>query len=119
MDQIKMIVHLIRSKGVGVFFCTQSPTDLPSSILSQLGNRIQHAIRVFTPNDADALKKTVNTYPRSDFYEIDKILTSLGTGKALVTVLNEKGIPTEVVATILTSPARVWALQIILITRRL
>ena len=107
MDQIEMIIRLIRSKGVGVFFCTQSPTDVPSSILSQLGNRVQHAIRVFTPNDADALKKTVNTYPRSDFYEIDKILTSLGTGQALVTVLNEKGIPTEVVATMLTSPRSV------------
>ncbi|MBG6235480.1 DNA helicase HerA-like ATPase [Pedobacter sp. CAN_A7] len=107
MDQIEMIIRLIRSKGVGVFFCTQSPTDVPASILSQLGNRVQHAIRVFTPNDADALKKTVNTYPRSDFYEIDKILTSLGTGQALVTVLNEKGIPTEVVATMLTSPRSV------------
>ena len=107
MDQIELIIRLIRSKGVGVFFCTQSSTDVPSSILSQLGNRIQHAIRVFTPNDADALKKTVNTYPRSDFYEIDKILTSLGTGQALITVLNEKGVPTEVVATMLTSPRSV------------
>lgn len=107
MEQIETIIRLIRSKGVGVFFCTQSPTDVPQSILSQLGNRIQHALRVFTPNDADAMKKTVNTYPRSDFYEIDKILTALGTGQALVTVLNEKGIPTEVAATMLTPPRAV------------
>lgn len=107
MEQIETIIRLIRSKGVGVFFCTQSPTDVPASILSQLGNRVQHALRVFTPNDADALKKTVNTYPRSAFYEIDQVLTSLGTGQALVTVLNEKGIPTEVVATMLTPPKAV------------
>jgi len=104
LEQIETIIRLIRSKGIGVFFCTQSPTDIPESVLSQLGNRIQHALRVFTPNDADALKKTVNTYPRSDFYKIDQILTSLGTGQALITVLNEKGIPTEVAATMLTPP---------------
>lgn len=104
LEQIETIIRLIRSKGIGVFFCTQSPTDVPESVLSQLGNRIQHALRVFTPNDADALKKTVNTYPRSEFYEIDQVLTSLGTGQALITVLNEKGIPTEVAATMLTPP---------------
>lgn len=104
LEQIETIIRLIRSKGIGVFFCTQSPSDVPESVLSQLGNRIQHALRVFTPNDADALKKTVNTYPRSDFYRIDQILTTLGTGQALITVLNEKGIPTEVAATMLTPP---------------
>jgi DNA helicase HerA-like ATPase len=104
LEQIETIIRLIRSKGIGVFFCTQTPTDVPESVLSQLGNRIQHALRVFTPNDADAMKKTVNTYPRSDFYKIDQILTSLGTGQALITVLNEKGIPTEVAATMLTPP---------------
>ncbi|MBE5318953.1 DUF853 family protein [Pedobacter sp. MR2016-19] len=104
LEQIETIIRLIRSKGVGVFFCTQAPTDVPESVLGQLGNRVQHALRAFTPNDVDALKKTVNTYPKSDFYEIDKILTSLGTGQALVTVLNEKGIPTEVSATMLTPP---------------
>lgn len=104
LEQIETIIRLIRSKGIGVFFCTQSPSDVPESVLSQLGNRIQHALRVFTPNDADALKKTVNTYPRSDFYKIDQILTALGTGQALITVLNEKGIPTEVAATMLTPP---------------
>ncbi len=107
LEQIEQIIRLIRSKGVGVFFCTQAPTDVPESVLGQLGNRVQHALRAFTPNDADALKKTVKTYPRSDFYEIDTILTSLGTGQALITVLNEKGIPTEVAATHLTPPRAV------------
>ncbi|MEI5984009.1 helicase HerA-like domain-containing protein [Sphingobacterium sp. PU5-4] len=105
LTQIEQIVRLIRSKGVGVFFCTQAATDIPESVLGQLGNRIQHALRAFTPNDAENLRKTVKTYPTSEFYEIDKILTSLGTGQALVTVLNDKGIPTEVVATHLV-PAR-------------
>lgn len=103
--QIEQIVRLIRSKGVGVFFCTQAATDIPESVLGQLGNRIQHALRAFTPNDAENLRKTVKTYPISEFYQIDKVLTSLGTGQALVTVLNDKGIPTEVVATHLV-PAR-------------
>ncbi|MFD2967045.1 helicase HerA-like domain-containing protein [Sphingobacterium bambusae] len=99
LTQVEQIVRLIRSKGVGVFFCTQAATDIPESVLGQLGNRVQHALRAFTPNDAENLRKTVRTYPHSKFYEIDKILTSLGTGQALITVLNDKGIPTEVVAT--------------------
>lgn len=107
LEQIETIIRLIRSKGIGVFFCTQSPTDVPESVLAQLGNRVQHALRAFTPNDVDALKKTVNTYPKSEFYEIDKMLTSLGTGQALITVLNEKGIPTQVAATMLTPPRSV------------
>lgn len=105
LTQIEQIIRLIRSKGVGVFFCTQAATDVSESVLSQLGNRVQHALRAFTPNDAENLRKTVKTYPTSQFYEIDKILTSLGTGQALITVLNDKGIPTEVVATHLV-PAR-------------
>ncbi|MDR2283713.1 MAG: DUF853 domain-containing protein, partial [Sphingobacterium sp.] len=105
LTQIEQIVRLIRSKGIGVFFCTQAATDIPESVLGQLGNRIQHALRAFTPNDAENLRKTVKTYPTSEFYQIDKVLTSLGTGQALVTVLNDKGIPTEVVATHLV-PAR-------------
>ncbi|TKB98921.1 helicase HerA-like domain-containing protein [Pedobacter cryophilus] len=104
LEQIEQVIRLIRSKGVGVFFCTQAASDIPESILGQLGNRIQHALRAFTPNDVEALRKTVKTFPRSDFYEIDTVLTSLGTGQALITVLNEKGIPTEVVATHLTPP---------------
>ncbi|QBQ39976.1 DUF853 family protein [Sphingobacterium psychroaquaticum] len=105
MSQIEQIVRLIRSKGVGVFFCTQASTDIPESVLGQLGNRVQHALRAFTPNDAENLRKTVKTYPHSDFYAIDSVLTSLGIGQALITVLNDKGIPTEVVATHLV-PAR-------------
>ena len=105
LTQVEQIVRLIRSKGIGIFFCTQAASDIPASVLGQLGNRIQHALRAFTPNDADNLRKTVKTYPYSPFYEIDKVLTALGTGQALVTVLNDKGIPTEVVATHLV-PAR-------------
>jgi DNA helicase HerA-like ATPase len=104
LTQIEQIVRLIRSKGVGVFFCTQAASDIPESVLGQLGNRIQHALRAFTPNDAEALRKTVKTYPHSDFYALEKVLTSLGTGQALITVLNDKGIPTEVVATHLIPP---------------
>ncbi len=107
LEQIETVVRLIRSKGIGVFFCTQSPMDIPESVLAQLGNRVQHALRAFTPNDVEALRKTVNTYPKSEFYEIDRMLTALGTGQALITVLNEKGIPTEVVATHLTPPRSV------------
>ena len=80
---------MIRSKGVGVFFVTQSPTDLPSDVLGQLGNRIQHALRAFTPEDADALRKTVRTYPTSDLYDLEELLTSLGIGEAAVTLLDE------------------------------
>lgn len=104
MEQIEKVVRLIRSKGVGIFFCTQMAQDIPNSVLSQLGNRVQHVLRAFTPKDAEGLKQTVKTYPRSDFYEIDEILTTLGIGQALITVLNEKGIPTEVVATHLVPP---------------
>lgn len=107
LNQVDQIIRLIRSKGVGVFFCTQANTDIPENVLGQLGNRIQHALRAFTPNDAEALRKTVKTYPHSDFYEIDRILTQLGTGQALITVLNDKGIPTEVVATHLVPPRAV------------
>jgi DNA helicase HerA-like ATPase len=109
LEQIETIIRLIRSKGIGVFFCTQTPMDVPESVLGQLGNRVQHALRAFTPNDVEALKKTVNTYPRSEFYEIDRVLTSLGTGQALITVLNEKGIPTEVAATHLSPPRAIMA----------
>ncbi len=104
MDQIEQVIRLIRSKGIGVFFCTQQPTDVPDSVLAQLGNRFQHVLRAFTPNDADNLAKVVKTYPKSDYYDINKTLTSLGIGQALITVLNEKGIPTEVAATHLTPP---------------
>jgi len=105
MDQIEQVIRLIRSKGVGVFFCTQLTLDVPSSVLSQLGNRIHHVIRAFTPNDVKDLKETVKTFPKSEFYDIEKQFTQLGIGQAFITVLNEKGIPTETVVTHLAPPA--------------
>lgn len=104
LEQIEQIVRLIRSKGVGIFFCSQLSQDLPDTVLSQLGNRVQHVLRSFTPNDAKALRETVKTYPRSEFYTIDETLTQMGIGQALVTVLNSKGIPTEVAYTHLVPP---------------
>lgn len=96
LQQVEQTVKLIRSKGVGVFFCTQLPTDVPNAVLSQLGARIQHALRAFTPDDQKALNKTVRTYPKTEHYDLEKALTSLGTGEAIVTVLSEKGAPTPV-----------------------
>jgi uncharacterized protein len=107
LEQIEQIIRLIRSKGVGVFFCSQSPLDVPDSVLGQLGTRVQHALRAFTPNDADNLKKTARTYPKSEFYEIDTVLTSLGIGQAMITTLTEKGIPTEPAAIHLFPPRSV------------
>jgi hypothetical protein len=95
---------MIRSKGVGVFFVTQAPTDVPSPVLGQLGNRVQHALRAFTPEDADALRKTVRTYPTSDLYDLETLLTTLGIGEAAVTVLDERGVPTPVVHTRMRAP---------------
>ena len=88
IGQVVQTVKLIRSKGVGVFFCSQLPTDIPNDVLSQLGARVQHALRAFTPDDQKALSKTVKTYPVSDVYKLDQALTSLGTGEAIVTVLS-------------------------------
>lgn len=105
MDQIEQVIRLIRSKGVGVFFCTQLTQDVPPSVLSQLGNRVHHVIRAFTPNDVKDLKETIKTFPRSDFYDLEKEFTQLGIGQAFITVLNEKGIPTETVVTHLAPPA--------------
>ena len=107
MDQIEQVIRLIRSKGVGIFFCTQVTQDVPASVLSQLGNRIHHVIRAFTPNDVQALKLTVRSFPKSEFYDMEKQFTQLGTGQAFITVLNEKGIPTETVVTHLAPPASV------------
>jgi len=104
LEQIERTARLIRSKGVGVYFVTQAPTDVPSSVLSQLGNRVQHALRAFTPEDADALRKTVRTFPTSDFYNVEKLLTSLGIGEAAVTVLSPRGVPTPLAATRLAAP---------------
>ncbi|MEV0031551.1 helicase HerA-like domain-containing protein [Nocardia sp. NPDC050793] len=104
LDQVEQTVKLIRSKGVGVFFCTQLPTDIPNPVLSQLGARIQHALRAFTPDDQKALSKTVRTYPKTTVYDLEKALTSLGTGEAMVTVLSEQGAPTPVAWTRIQPP---------------
>jgi uncharacterized protein len=103
-DQIEAIVKLIRSKGVGIYFCTQNPTDIPDAILSQLGMKVQHALRAFTARDRKEIKQTAENYPLSDFYKTDQVLTSMGIGEALVTALNEKGIPTPLAATYLRAP---------------
>ncbi|MFC3896404.1 helicase HerA-like domain-containing protein [Lentzea rhizosphaerae] len=104
LDQITQTVKLIRSKGIGVFFCTQLPTDIPNDVLSQLGARVQHALRAFTPDDQKALSRTVKTYPNTPHYDLEKALTSLGIGEAIITVLSEKGAPTPVAWTRLRAP---------------
>jgi DNA helicase HerA-like ATPase len=104
LESVERTVRMIRSKGVGVFFVTQQPTDVPRSVLAQLGNRVQHALRAFTPEDADALRKVVRTYPTSELYDLEKLLTELGIGEAAVTVLTEKGVPTPVVHTRMQAP---------------
>ncbi|MBD7949867.1 helicase HerA-like domain-containing protein [Oerskovia rustica] len=101
--QVVQTVRLIRSKGVGVFFVTQSPKDVPADVLAQLGNRVQHALRAFTPDDAAALRAAVRTFPRSP-YDLEQLLQSLGTGEAVVTVLTEKGAPTPVAWTRVRAP---------------
>lgn len=104
LEQIETIVKLIRSKGVGIYFCTQNPQDVPASVLSQLGLKIQHALRAFTAQDRKMIKLTSENYPLSEFYKTDELLTSLGIGEAAITVLNEKGIPTPLAATLLCAP---------------
>ncbi|WNM20049.1 helicase HerA-like domain-containing protein [Flavobacterium capsici] len=104
LDQIETIVKLIRSKGIGVYFVTQNPMDVPASVLAQLGLKIQHALRAFTAKDRQAIKQTAENYPTSKYYKTDEVLTSLGIGEAFVTALNEKGIPTPLVATMLRAP---------------
>jgi DNA helicase HerA-like ATPase len=105
LDQIQRVVRLIRSKGVGVYLVTQTPKDVPEDVLAQLGSRIQHALRAHTPDDDKALKATVRTYPKTEFYDLEETLTSLGTGEAVVTVLDARGRPTPVVAARLIPPA--------------
>jgi DNA helicase HerA-like ATPase len=109
LDQVEQTVKLIRSRGVGVFFCTQLPTDIPNEVLSQLGARIQHALRAFTPDDQKALTRTVRTYPKTDVYDLASALTSLGIGEAVVTVLSERGAPTPVAWARLRSPRSLMA----------
>ena len=104
VDSIEQTVRLIRSKGVGVFFVTQVATDIAPGVLAQLGNRVQHALRAFTPQDAKALRATVSTFPKSEYYDIEAMLPALGTGEAAVTILDEDGVPTPVVQTKLSPP---------------
>jgi uncharacterized protein len=105
LNQIETIVKLIRSKGVGIYFITQNPTDVPSAVLSQLGLKIQHALRAFTANDRKAIKSAAENYPITDFYEVDQLLTELGIGEAFVTALNENGIPTPLVHVMMRPPS--------------
>lgn len=105
LNQIETIIKLIRSKGVGIIFCTQNPTDVPPAVLGQLGLKIQHALRAFTAKDRQMIKLTAENYPLSEFYKTDELLTSLGIGEAAVTLLNEKGIPTPLAAVHLCAPA--------------
>jgi len=104
LQQILTIIKLIRSKGVGVFFCTQNPTDIPAGVLSQLGLKVQHALRAFTAADRKAIKQAAENYPESTFYKTEDLITQLGIGEAFVTLLNEKGIPTPLVHCMLCSP---------------
>jgi DNA helicase HerA-like ATPase len=108
LDSIAQTVRLIRSKGVGVFFVTQTPKDVPDDVLAQLGSRVQHQLRAHTPNDAKALKATVSTFPSSS-YDLGEVLTQLGIGEAIVTVMNEKGAPTPVAWTRLRAPQSLMA----------
>ena len=104
LDQIESIVKLIRSKGIGLYFVTQNPTDVPDDVLAQLGLKIQHALRAFTANDRKAIKLTAQNYPITEFYDTAEVLTSLGTGEALVSALDEKGRPTPLAATMMRAP---------------
>lgn len=104
LDQIEVIIKLIRSKGIGIFFITQNPIDIPDSILSQLGLKIQHALRAFTAKDRKSIQKAAENFPETEYYDTDELITQMGIGEALVTVLNEKGIPTPLVHTYLRPP---------------
>jgi uncharacterized protein len=104
LQQIETVIKLIRSKGVGIFFCTQNPQDVPASVLAQLGLKVQHALRAFTAADRKVIKQAAQNYPETEFYDVDELLTQLGIGEAFVTMLNEKGIPTPLVHTMLVPP---------------
>lgn len=104
LDQVETVIKLIRSKGVGIFFITQNPVDIPNIVLSQLGLKVQHALRAFTARDRKAIKLASENFPISDYYNIEEVITNLGIGEALVTALNEKGIPTPLAHTMLRAP---------------
>lgn len=105
LQQILTVIKLIRSKGVGIFFCTQNPQDIPAGVLAQLGLKIQHALRAFTAADRKTIKQAAENYPETEYYDVDSLMTQLGTGEAFVTLLNEKGIPTPIVHTMLIPPS--------------
>jgi DNA helicase HerA-like ATPase len=104
MQQMEAIIKLVRSKGVGIYFITQNPADIPESILAQLGMKVQHSLRAFTAKDRKAIKMAAENYPITEFYETEDLLTSLGIGEAIVSVLNEKGIPTPLAHTLMRAP---------------
>jgi hypothetical protein len=104
MEQLETVIKLIRSKGIGIYFCTQNPQDIPAPILSQLGLKVQHALRAFTAADRKTIKQAAENFPETEFYQTDELLTQMGIGEALVTLLNEKGIPTPLVHTLLCPP---------------
>lgn len=104
LDQIETVIKLIRSKGIGVFFCTQNPMDIPQAVLGQLGMKVQHALRAFTAVDRKAIKQAAENYPETGYYKTENLLTQLGIGEALVTMLNEKGIPTPLVHVMMAPP---------------
>lgn len=104
LQQIETIIKLIRSKGIGIFFCTQNPMDVPASVLAQLGLKVQHALRAFTAADRKVIRQTAENYPETEFYKTDDLITQLGIGEALVTMLNEKGIPTPLVHCMIRPP---------------
>jgi hypothetical protein len=104
LQQIETVVKLIRSKGVGIIISTQNPQDIPASVLSQLGLKVQHALRAFTAADRKTIKQAAENYPETSYYEVNQLITELGIGEALITMLNEKGIPTPLVHTLLASP---------------
>jgi hypothetical protein len=104
LEQIEQVVKLIRSKGVGVFFVTQSPKDISADVLGQLGHRVQHALRAFTPDDEKALRAAARTFPKTEYYDVEETLTTLGIGEALITVLDRKGRPSPPFATRLIPP---------------
>jgi DNA helicase HerA-like ATPase len=104
LQQVETVIKLIRSKGIGIFFVTQNPMDVPTSVLAQLGMKVQHALRAFTAIDRKVIKQTAENYPETSFYKTDELITQMGIGEALVTMLNEKGIPTPLVNVMLNPP---------------
>ncbi len=105
LEQVEKVVRLIRSKGVGIFFITQNPRDVPADILGQLGHRVQHALRAFTPDDEAALKSAARTFPKTEFYDVEEVLTTLGIGEALVSTLTPNGVSTQPFATRMIPPS--------------